>query len=384
MQFDFDKVIDRENTLSVKWDYAEDGVLPMWVADMDFESPREIIDAITERAAHGTFGYTRIPDSYYAAIVDWMKERHGWEIKKDWILPTPGVLPALAFAVQAYTEPGDKVIIQSPVYHPFKFIIGDNGRVSVENQMKLNDGRYEMDYERLEALIDEKTKMIVLCSPHNPVGRVWSKDELLKLAKICVERDVLIIADEIHSDIIMEGHTHIPLATLSDEIADNVVTLVAASKTFNLAGLALSNVIISNTDLYDQFKETVNKHHVAAPNMFGMIATQAGYQHGKPWLASLLDYLKGNFDFLVAYLAENCPKIKAAPLEGTYLVWLDFRNLGLPDAKLNETLLNEAGVWLNYGITFGTGGEGFMRMNIATSRKTLEEGLSRIAQTFTS
>ena len=366
----------------MKWDYAESDVLPMWVADMDFESPREVVDAIVERAAHGTFGYTRTPDSYYQAIVDWMKERHGWEIKRDWIVTTPGVLPALAFAVEAFTQPGDKVIIQSPVYHPFKFVIGNNKREPVENVMKLADGGYEMDYENLESVIDEKTKMLVLCSPHNPVGRVWKKDELLRLAEICIERGVLVIADEIHSDLIMKGHTHIPMAPLSDEIADHVVTFTAGSKTFNLAGLACSNAIISNSDLYDRFKATVGNHWVGSPNMFGLIATRAGYEHGKPWLEQLLAYLKGNYGFLVSYFKEHCPKIKALPLEGTYLVWLDFREFGLPDMEIKDTLLGNARVWLDYGPQFGTGGEGFMRMNIACPRKTLEEGLSRIAKTL--
>ena len=382
MKYDFDTLVDRRNTCSVKWDYCESDILPMWVADMDFESPREITDAITARAAHGVFGYTRTPDSYYQAIVDWMKEHHGWEIKRDWIVTTPGVLPALCFALSAYSEPGDKVIIQSPVYHPFRFVIERNRREPVENTMKLANDSYEMDYENLESLLDEKTKLLILCSPHNPVGRVWRKDELLKLAEICIEHGVLIVADEIHSDIIMKGHTHTPMATLSDEIADNVVTCMAASKTFNLAGLACSNIIISNERLYDKYKSTVGSLWVETPNMFGMIATQAGYTFGKPWLQQLLDYLKGNYDFLVSYLKEHMPHIKPFPLEGTYLVWLDFRELGLPDMEVRDILLKKAGVWLDYGPQFGAGGEGFQRMNIACPRKALEEGLSRIAGAF--
>ena len=382
MKFDFDKVIDRRDTCSVKWDYGERDVLPMWVADMDFESPREIVDAITERAAQGTFGYTLTPDSYYQAIVDWMKEHQGWKIEKDWFVTTPGVLPALCFAVRAYTQPGDKVIIQSPVYHPFKYVIVRNEREPVENTMKLVDGKYEMDYEGLKTLVDEKTKMIILCSPHNPVGRVWSKEELLKLAEICIDNDVLIITDEIHSDIIMEGHTHTPLATLSDEIADKVVTCTAGSKTFNLAGLECSNIIISNDRLYDQFKATAGNLWVDKSNMFGLIATQAGYMHGRQWLEQLLDYLKGNFDFLVSYLKEHAPQIKPIPLEGTYLVWLDFKAYGLPDMEIKDILMSKAKVWLDLGPQFGSGGDGFQRMNIACPRTTLEDGLSRIAKAF--
>jgi cystathionine beta-lyase len=375
MVYDFNAVIDRSGTYSAKWDYAEDGVLPMWVADMDFESPREVVDAIVKRASHGTFGYTRTPSTYYKAVVDWMSERHGWEINKDWIVITPGVLPALCFALAAFSEPGDKVVLQSPVYHPFQYLIRRNGREPVENRMKLDGGRYEMDYDGLESMIDEKTKLLVLCSPHNPVGRVWKKDELLRLAEICTRRGVLVIADEIHSDIIMDGHKHVPLATLSDEIADNTITLAAASKTFNLAGLACSNVIISNADLYDKFESALGDMHVESPNMFGMLGTHAGYLHGKPWLAELLVHLKGNYDFLVSYLKDNAPGIKPSPLEGTYLVWLDFSEFGLSDMETKTKLLEKAGVWLDFGPQFGTGGEGFQRMNIACPRSTLEDGL---------
>ncbi len=382
MKYDFDAVIDRRNTNSVKWDYCEDGVLPMWVADMDFESPREVVDAITNRAAHGTFGYTRTPDSYHQAVVDWMKESHGWEIKGDWIVKTPGVLPALCFALAAYSQPGDKVVIQTPAYHPFQFVIARNGREVVENTMKLMNGRYEMDYEQLESVLDEKTKLIILCNPHNPVGRVWERDELLKLANICMDHGVLVLADEIHSDIIMEGHKHVPFPMLSEEIANNVVTCTAASKTFNLAGLACSNIIISTEELHDRFKSTVSNLWIESPNLFGMLATQAGYTHGRPWMEQLLKYLKGNYDFLVSYLAEHAPKIKPFPLEGTYLVWLDFRELGLPDMEIKDMLLSKAGVWLDYGPQFGTGGEGFQRMNIACPRKILKDGLSKIAKTF--
>jgi len=382
MAYDFDAIVDRRNTFSAKWDYCESGVLPMWVADMDFESPREIVDAIKDRAAHGVFGYTRTPDSYYQAAADWMKDRHGWEIKKDWIVTTPGVLPALCFAIRAFSDPGDKVIVQSPVYHPFYYVVVRSEREPVENTMKLVDGGYEMDYEHLESLIDEKTKLLILCSPHNPVGRVWKKDELQKLAEICMERGVLIVADEIHSDIIMKGHRHTPLATLSEEIAGNVITCTAGSKTFNLAGLACSNVIISDDELYDKFKSAVSNLWVESPNMFGLIATQAGYIHGKPWLERLLEYLNGNYDFLVSYLKEHIPRIKPFPLEGTYLVWLDFSEFGLPDMEIKDILLSKAGVWLDFGPQFGTGGEGFQRMNIACPRKILEDGLSRIAKIF--
>jgi len=382
MKYDFDRIVDRRNTNSMKWDYCESDVLPMWVADMDFESPREIADAIKERAAHGVFGYTRISDSYYEAVTNWMKERHGWEIRRDWIVTTPGVLSALSCAVLAYSQPGDKVIIQSPVYHPFKWIIEHNKRESVENKMKLVNDRYEMDYEQLDRMIDDKTKLLILCSPHNPVGRVWEKAELLKLAEICINHGVLIVADEIHCDIIMKGYKHTPLAPLSEDIANHIITCTAASKTFNLAGLECSNIIISNDELYNRFKSTVGRLHIETPNMFGLIATQAGYTHGKEWLDQLLDYLLGNYDLLVSYLKDNIPQIKPITLEGTYLLWLDFREFDLPDMKIKDILLKKAGVWIDYGPQFGSGGEGFQRMNIACPREILEEGLSKIKKAF--
>lgn len=382
MEYDFDKVIDRHNTYSTKWDYCPryEGIeaLPMWVADMDFEAPKEIIDAIVERANHGIFGYTPIYDSYYEAVKGWMKRRHGWEVKKDWIVSTPGVVPAVCLAILTYTRPDDKVVIQSPVYHPFHRVIKDNGRVVAENRLRIVNGRYEMDYENLERLLDDRTRLMILCSPHNPVGRVWGVDELKKLAGICIRHHLPILSDEIHSDLIMEGHRHRPTASLSEEIAHNTITCTSASKTFNLASLACANIIIPNRRLFNQFNRACKNIWVDTPNIFGLVATEAGYRFGEEWLEQLLGHIKENYDFLFSYLGAHAPKIKVAPLEGTYLAWLDFRGLGLPDMEVDDLLLKDAKVWLDSGPKFGSGGEGFQRINLACPRVTIREGLNRI------
>jgi len=385
MAYDFDRVIDRRNSGSLKWDYSETqgsgDFLPMWVADMDFESPREIIDAITERAKHGVFGYTSRYDSYCEAVKGWMDRRHGWEIKKEWIISTPGVVPALSLAMRAYTRPGDKVVVQSPVYHLFYPVIKSSGREVVESRLKLVGNRYEMDYENLDRVLDEGAGMLILCSPHNPVGRVWEEDELRELARICINRDVLIISDEIHSDLIMEGYKHTSMACLSDEIADRTVTCTSASKTFNLAGLACANIIIPNKEFRDQFDNVCRKLWIGTPNIFGLIATEAGYRYGEEWLEHLLGYLKGNYDFLVSYLNKELPMIRTAFLEGTYLAWLDFSALGLAEREIDELLLKDAGVQLDNGSKFGSGGEGFQRINLACPKSVLKEGLDRIGNT---
>lgn len=382
MKYDFDRIIDRHNTGSMKWDFCKSDVLPLWVADMDFESPREVIDAMVERAKHGIFGYTPMTSSYYDSVIGWMKKQHEWEIQRKWIIPTPGVVPALSLAVLAYTQPGDGIIIQSPVYHLFEPIIKNNGRQIVENRLKLVRGRYEMDYEQLEKLFifGARIRMMILCSPHNPVGRVWERDELMRLAKICMEHEVLIISDEIHSDIIMEGYRHRPIAQLSPEIANNVVTCTSASKTFNLAGLECSNIIISNKKLFTQFSNITENIWIKGSNIFGMVATEAAYRHGDVWLEKLLIYLKKNYDFLVSYLKEHIPQIGVTTLEGTYLVWLDFRGLGMQSNEIKEILQKRARVMLEDGSVFGSGGEGFQRINIACPQKILKEALSRIAE----
>jgi cystathionine beta-lyase len=384
MKYDFDKMIDRRSTFSSKWNQCEQlagqtDVLPMWVADMDFSSPPAVVEALRDRVEHRIFGYTERTGSYYGAIASWMKRRFDWDIQKKKIVFTPGVIVALNLIIQAYTQPGDKVIIQQPVYHPFSYAILNNKRQLVNNQLQILNGRYVMDFDHLEKSIDERTRLLILCSPHNPVGRVWTKVELLRLAEICLKNNILLISDEIHADLVLKGQIHTPTAALSEEIADIVVTCTAPTKTFNIAGLGVANTIFSNIRLYDQFYSTVNNAGLEMTNVFAKVATEAAYNYGEEWLLHLLDYLQGNYEFLVSFLKNNIPQISVFHLEGTYLTWLDFRKLGLPDKAMKDFLINKAKVWLDEGTKFGGGGEGFQRMNIGCPRKLLEEGLTRIA-----
>ncbi len=385
MKYDFSKVIDRSNTGCTKWDevntrYGFDGLLPMWVADMDFVAPHEVVDAIVKRANHGIFGYVTEPDSYYKAIVGWIEKRHSWTIDRDWIFFSPGVVPALSFCVLSYTQPGDKIIIQPPVYYPFNRVISANGRFVVTNPLILRNGRYSMDFADLEEKAsDPQVKMLLLCSPHNPVGRVWEQEELVKLGEICLKHNVLVVADEIHSDIILPGHKHTPFPAICQEFAENSVYCNAPSKTFNLAGLKTSYLIISNKTLADAYSNITHSLSVTKNNVFGAIALEAAYEFGKDWLNQLLIYLKDNIEYLKDFVTDNIPQIEVIEPEGTYLVWLDFRHLGLEDNELNELLLKKAKVALSDGATFGSGGKGFKRMNIACPRLVLAQGLTRIA-----
>jgi cystathionine beta-lyase len=383
MDYDFDTIIDRRGTCSSKWDRSEKAVgvpdvLPMWVADMDFASPPPVLEALRKRVEHGIFGYTERTDSYYTAITSWMKRRFDWNIQKTKIVFTPGVIVALNLIIQAYTKPGDKVIIQQPVYHPFSYAILNNKRQLINNQLQIENGQYVMDLNQLKNSIDDRTRLLILCSPHNPVGRVWTKDELLGIAKICLENKIIIVSDEIHADLVLRGHVHTPTATLSEEISNIVVTCTAPTKTFNIAGLGVANTIISNSNLYDRFYTVVNNAGLEMTNVFAKAAIEAAYNYGEEWLLHLLDYLQANLEFLVSYLKNN-PQISVFPLEGTYLAWLDFRKLGLSDEDVKNFLIRKAKVWLDEGTKFGGGGKGFQRMNIGCPRKVLEEGLSRIA-----
>ncbi|MBI5302429.1 MAG: putative C-S lyase [Chloroflexi bacterium] len=385
MQYDFDRVIDRRNTDSSKWGFnastfGDADLLSMWVADMDFESPAPVIEALHQRAAHGIFGYPTRPASYFEAIIGWMSKRHQWEIKREWITCVPGVVPALVLALRALTQPGDKVIVQQPVYHPFAHIVHNNGRQLVVNHLKLANGRYEMDHDELERLIDARTKALILCSPHNPVGRVWTRAELERLGEICVRRNVVILSDEIHHDLVFKAFKHIPTACISDAIAQNTLTFIAPSKTFNIPGLGAAAVITSNPRLRAQYNVEVENAALLVGNVFGNIALEAAYRYGAEWLDQLLDYLQGNFDFLIAFLRERIPQIKVICPEGTYLAWLDCRALGLSDAGLRDLFRKRAKLLLNDGAMFGAGGEGFYRMNLGCPRAVLAEALDRLAR----
>ncbi|MCY6484073.1 pyridoxal phosphate-dependent aminotransferase [Clostridium aestuarii] len=383
MKYDFDKVINRIGTNTAKWDEVEmkfgtKDVLPMWVADMDFRIAQPIIDALKERAEHGIFGYTKMSDSYKEAVCSWMEKRHEWKIEKDWVIHSPGVVPALSIIVKEFTKPGDKIIIQTPVYYPFFDVVRDNNRELICNSVKFENEKYVMDYEDLESKIDENVKMMILCSPHNPIGRVWSKEELVKLGEICMKHNIMVVSDEIHADLVYKGHKHIPFASISEEFAQNSITCFAPSKTFNIAGLQSALLSIPNKEYYDKFSLALGALDIRRDNCFGAVATETAYTEGEEWLEQLLDYLEGNLEFLTEYCEERIPKIKVNKTEGTYLVWLDCHELGMSKEELGDFMIKEAKVALDHGYWFGPEGEGFARINIACPRATLEEGLKRI------
>lgn len=392
MKYNFGEIFDRTNYHSVKWDelgkkFGTDAkdVLPMWIADMEFRSPQPVIDAIKNAAQHGIYGYTSRPSSYYQAIVDWMEKRYNWKIKKDWIAYGPGVVPALSLIIRGFCQPGDKVIIQPPVYYPFFRVIENNGCHILKNPLKLKNRRYVMDFEDLERKIDDsRVKILIFCSPHNPVGRVWQKEELIRLGKICLKNEVIVISDEIHADILFEGYKHISFASICQEFAQNSITCTAPSKTFNLAGLQTSSIIIPNKKYYKIYDNILNSLELSENNVFGLVALEAAYRYGEEWLNQLLSYLNENLKFLINYFEERIPKIKVVKPEGTYLVWLDCRQLGLNAKELNYFMIKKARVALDDGYWFGTEGEGFMRINIACPRSFLEKGLKRIERAVNS
>jgi len=380
----FDEVIDRSETQSAKWDYYEKDLLPLWVADMDFRVPQPIINAIIDRAKHGIFGYSYFHSAYFDAVLDWFKRRYDWEIKKEWLAFTPGVIPAINMAIQSFSNPGDKIIVQNPVYYPFFGAIQNNGRRLLYNPLKRIGRRYQMDLDDLKQKIkDARAKILILCSPHNPVGRVWTRDELINVGEICIENKILIISDEIHCDLILPGFTHTNFASISNNFAMNSITCTSLSKTFNLAGLQLSNIIIPNKKLRNSFINHIESVFIPEefgylPNDLSLVAFTAAYQKCDEWLNSLLIYLKQNVDFLKSFIRNNITQIEVIEPEGTYLVWLDFRKLGIDPDKMKNFLRQKARVVLDDGSKFGRGGEGFQRINIACPRTTLQKALERI------
>lgn len=383
MLYNFDEIIDRTGTDSLKYDarnrlFGTEDVLPMWVADMDFRTPDFIVDAMKKRMEHEIFGYTLKPDSLYDAVIGWMQRRHGWKIEKDWIIFTPGVVPAFTMCVLAYSQPGEKVIVQSPVYYPFFGAVDLNKRIQLNNPLKRVGDQYEMDLDALKRKLDDKTKMMLFCSPHNPVGRVWTRSELLELAEVCQENNIVMISDEIHSDLIFEGYKHIPYAMLGDEYAMNSITCVAPSKTFNIAGLSSSAVIIPNPALRKKFADVVESLHIAGGNIFGSVAMEAAYAHGDEWLSQALKYIEGNVKLLENFAAENLPRVKVIHPEGTYMAWIDFSRLGLTDTELRKFMVEKVKLGMNHGPVFGPGGEGFQRINLGCPRSIVEEGLARL------
>jgi cystathionine beta-lyase len=383
MKYDFDTVIDRRGTCSVKWDMAEQvfkvkDILPMWVADMDFRSPEPVIGALKKVAERGIFGYTGAPDSYYDAVIAWMRRRHGWNIEREWFVLTPGVVPALRLLVKAFTQPGDEVVVQTPVYYPFFDAIKDNGCEILDNPLRLEGKQYIMDIADLERKIGPRTKMIIVCSPHNPIGRVWTAQELKELGQLCLRHNILIVSDEIHGDLVHRGFTHTPLPMVSPEFVQKFVVCTAASKTFNLPGLKTSSIIIADKEKRDCFCAVMRSCGMGAPNMFGLAATEAAYRYGEPWLEELLDYLQGNVKLIMNFAAERIPGIKVIQPQGTYLVWLDFRGCGIDPARLGAFVREDAKVGLEAGKMFGCKEDGFERMNTACPRSILEDGLMRL------
>jgi cystathionine beta-lyase len=379
----FDSIINRENTGSIKWDlrreqFGKADVLPMWVADMDFPSPAEVTSAIIERAKHPVYGYTEVSAHLNEAVIRWVKRRFRWEVSPDWITHSPGVVTSIIIAILAYTHPGDKILIQSPVYYPFYSCVTTNDRELVINPLQLKDESYHIDFDDLENKLRQDVKMMILCSPHNPVGRVWKEEELVQLADLCAQYQVIMVSDEIHGDLIYPGHQQISIASLSEKLAQNSATLISPTKTFNLAGLAESVAVIPNPKLHRQFQQTLRKTGAGMLNIFGIAAAETAYSHGEPWLEELLEYLNLNRQSLVDYFQSNIPQIKVIKPEGTYLAWLDCRKLGIEPGELKEFFVQQAGVGLNDGSTFGTDGAGFQRINFACPRSLLMEGLQRI------
>ena len=387
MKYNFDEHIDRENTDCIKYDLRElyfgrNDVIPMWVADMDFRTPDFILDAIKNRANHPVLGYSFRSDNYHNAVINWLQSRHHWTIKKEWISFSPGVVPGLTLAVNALTNPGDKIIVQPPVYFPFYTSIEGPGREVIHNPLTLEKGRYYFDFKDLKKKIDKQTKMLILCSPHNPGGMVWKREELEELAKICIEKDIIILSDEIHSDLIFNPSKHIPLASISDDIAQHVITYMSPSKTFNMAALSTAYVIIPNVLFKKQYDHILEYHHLHIGNVFGNVALDAAYTHGCNWLDQMLVYVKENVNCVAEFLKNRMPKVKIMRPEGTYLIWIDFRGIGLSHSEIKETLIHKAKVALNDGVTFGIGGEGFFRMNVACPRATVIESLNKIFEAF--
>lgn len=385
MTFDFDGILDRRNTGSLKWEYparalGKPDVIPLWVADMDFAAPPSVVEAVRNRAAHGAFGYAWIPDSFWDSIVRWMTTRHGWPVRREWMILTPGVVPALSLCVTAFTHPGDRIVIQTPVYRPFKTAIELNGRRVVRNSLILSEGTWRMDLDDLDRKIDGRTRLLILCSPHNPVGRVWTAEELGRLGDICREKDILIVSDEIHQDLVFGGRRHIPLASLGEDLAERTVTLVAPSKTFNLAGFLTAAAVASNPRLRRMLAAETERTGLVLANVFGTIALEAAYTHGAEWLEELLKYLEGNIARAADFFRKRIPAIRFHEPEGTYLGLLDCRALGMAQRDLDAFFLEKARVHFDAGTIFGSELEGWERINLACPRALLDEALERIAR----
>ena len=381
MKYDFDRQISRRGTDSYKWDSAaREDVLPMWVADMDFRTAPAVVDALRRRVEHGIFGYTRVPDAYYEAVTGWFARRHGWRMEREWIIYTSGVVPAVSAVIKALTVPGDKVLVQTPVYNCFFSSIRNNGCVMVSSPLVYTGRTFTIDYDDLECkAADPRVKVMLLCNPHNPAGRVWRREELTRIGDICLRHGVVVVSDEIHCELVMPGHRYTPFASISDDFLRHSVTCLSPSKAFNIAGLQIANIVCADAARRAKIDRAINDNEVCDVNPFGVIATQAAYNESEEWLDELVGYLEGNYVYMRELCRERLPDFPLAELEGTYLVWMDCRKLGLPSEELERRLVAESGLWLNAGTMYGEEGEGFMRWNIACPRATLAEGLKRFA-----
>ncbi|ELK45939.1 PatB family C-S lyase [Halobacillus sp. ACCC02827] len=381
----FKRVISRKGTRSVKWDMAEElykdkDVLPMWVADMDFQTPKAVTAAIKERVDHGIFGYTVPDDRVKQQIVQWLQTRHDWSIDPEWITYSPGVIPSLHMIIQSLTDIGDNVIIQTPVYPPFYSVVRDHGRHIIENPLIVEGNKYEIDFEDFEKKIKENNvQLFILCNPHNPVGRVWTREELNRLSSICLKHDVRIIADEIHADLIYSGHRHIPIASVSEDVSRKTITCMSPTKTFNLAGLQASFVVTADKESKEKLDKQFKNQGMGMLNTLGLTAMEAAYEHGEEWLEGLMTTLEENRDYVMERL-HNETAVRVFPAEGTYLLWLDCTGLEMKHSELKSFMQKQAKVGLNDGVSFGKAGTGFMRINIAAPRSTIEEGVSRIIE----
>ena len=386
MKYNFNEIIDRKGTDSLKYDFAVErglpkDVLPLWVADMDFPVEDHIKEALIKAAEHAIFGYSDTKDDYFEVLSSWYERRFFWKVKKEWLVKTPGVVFAIAMAIQALTKENEAIIIQEPVYYPFSSTIRANTRKLVINNLVLKKDKYHIDFVDFEKkIVENNVKLFILCSPHNPVGRVWTREELQKLANICLKHKVYIFSDEIHSDLVYEKDTHTIFANLGKDVEDSCIVATAPSKTFNIAGLQVSNIWIANEKMRDAFKEAIDRAGYSQLNNMGLIATKAAYKYGEEWLEELKIYLKSNIDFVREFLKDKLPNIKLMEPEGTYLLWLDCRELGLSEKERQGLIQNKAKLWLDTGTMFGKAGAGFERINIACPRKTLEEAMNRLKE----
>jgi len=384
MPFDFDEIIDRQNTNSLKYDFAAErgmpeDLLPLWVADMDFRTPPAVVDALVAAAQHGIFGYSDTKEDYFQAVQHWLSSRLGWQVEQEWLIKSPGVVFAIANSVRALTRPGDAVIIQQPVYYPFGSVVKDNGRQLVVSELHYENGQYTIDFADFEAkIVENQVKLFILCNPHNPVGRVWTRAELEQLGEICLRHQVRVIADEIHADFIYPGYRHEVFANLRPELAAITVTCTAPSKTFNLAGLQVSNLLAANREIKHAIVHEIHRSGYSQLNTLGLVACQAAYEHGAEWLDELIAYLQGNLSFIRDFLQEHLPEIRLVEPQGTYLAWLDCSGLGLSEAERQDLIVNRAKLWLDNGSMFGAGGANFERINYACPRSTLIQALERL------